>query len=239
MGTQTASEAFFDYAKRFDVWRRRFPYRLWYRVRYPRDLARVLCLNAPRGKDELIALYELGRSASAEGSIVEIGSFHGSSAAALALGSRKGNHPRIYSIDPYEPFAPPDSRRTYGPHDRVFLLRTILSAGVAEDVWLINLPSVAASRAWSGPISLLWIDGDHSYEGAKADFDAWSPFVIPGGLVAFDDTTDKNLGPWRVIDEALQTGQFERHAAHGKIAVLRRQIGTSQHVASAAQMQAT
>jgi predicted O-methyltransferase YrrM len=205
-----------------DLWRRRFPSRVWYRLRYPRDLARVLVMNAPRGKDELIALYELGRSAPAGGHIVEIGTFHGSSAVALALGSRKGNRLRVYSVDPYEPFAPPGKRRKYGPFDRIPMLKNLLRAGVVEEVWLVNLASQAAARAWSGPISLLWIDGDHSYEGALADFQAWEPFVMRGGLIAFDDATDPSLGPHRVIDEALASGRFERAAMHGKIAVLRR-----------------
>lgn len=208
--------------KALDVWRRRLPSRLWYRLRYPRDLATVLTLNAPRGADELKALYELGRSAPAGGHIVEIGSFHGSSAVALALGSRKGNGQRVYSIDPYEPFSPPGERRTYGPSDRIPLLRNLLRGGVVENVWLINLPSHQAARAWSDPISLLWIDGDHSYEGAKRDLDCFGSFLLPGGMIAFDDATDPALGPSRVIEEAVAAGRLERMAMHGKIAVLRR-----------------
>jgi predicted O-methyltransferase YrrM len=37
------------------------------------------------------------------------------------------------------------------------------------------------------PIDVLFIDGDHRYAGVKADFAAYSPFVRPGGLVAFHD----------------------------------------------------
>ncbi len=34
----------------------------------------------------------------------------------------------------------------------------------------------------------LFIDGDHSYEGVRADWLSWSPLVRPGGVVAFHDT---------------------------------------------------
>lgn len=208
-----------DWLHGFDIWRRRLPFRIWYRLTYPRDLATVLCLDAPRGKDELLALYELGKNAPAGGAIVEIGSFHGSSAVALALGTRKGNELRVYSIDPYEPFSPPGEKRKYGPHDRVRFFKHLLRAGVVENVWPINLPSQAATKAWSGPISLLWIDGDHSYEGVKGDFEAWSQFVSPEGVIAFDDALEG--GPLKLVEELTQAGRIEQVATHGKIAVYR------------------
>ena len=37
------------------------------------------------------------------------------------------------------------------------------------------------------PIDLLFIDGDHSYEGAMADYDAYRPLVRDGGWIAFHD----------------------------------------------------
>lgn len=37
------------------------------------------------------------------------------------------------------------------------------------------------------PVDFLFIDGDHSYEGVRADFHLYAPFVRPGGIVAFHD----------------------------------------------------
>jgi cephalosporin hydroxylase len=34
---------------------------------------------------------------------------------------------------------------------------------------------------------VLFIDGDHSYAGVSADFQAYAPFVRPGGLIGFHD----------------------------------------------------
>jgi predicted O-methyltransferase YrrM len=36
-------------------------------------------------------------------------------------------------------------------------------------------------------IDFLFIDGDHSYEGVKMDFEMHSPLVKKGGLIAFHD----------------------------------------------------
>lgn len=36
-------------------------------------------------------------------------------------------------------------------------------------------------------VDYLFIDGDHSYEGVKKDFEMYSPFVREGGIIAFHD----------------------------------------------------
>ena len=37
------------------------------------------------------------------------------------------------------------------------------------------------------PVDFLLIDGDHRYEGARCDFQLYSPLVRPGGVIAFHD----------------------------------------------------
>lgn len=46
----------------------------------------------------------------------------------------------------------------------------------------------AAKSALHGrQIDLLFIDGDHTYEGVKADFEMYGPLVRPGGLIVLHD----------------------------------------------------
>jgi predicted O-methyltransferase YrrM len=45
----------------------------------------------------------------------------------------------------------------------------------------------AVRRAMGGAVDFLFIDGDHSYEGVKQDFENYSPLVRAGGLIAFHD----------------------------------------------------
>lgn len=39
-------------------------------------------------------------------------------------------------------------------------------------------------------LGLLFIDGDHTYEGVKQDFEMYKEFVSPGGYIAFHDIND-------------------------------------------------
>lgn len=38
-----------------------------------------------------------------------------------------------------------------------------------------------------GSVDLLFLDGDHSYEGVRSDFENYAALVKPGGLIAFHD----------------------------------------------------
>lgn len=41
-------------------------------------------------------------------------------------------------------------------------------------------------------IDCLFIDGDHTYEGVRQDYEMYSPLVRPGGLIAFHDIVTHN-----------------------------------------------
>ena len=55
------------------------------------------------------------------------------------------------------------------------------------------------------PIDLLFIDGDHTYNGVKQDYELYSRFVAPNGLIAIHDilqrSTDSRIEVWRFWDE--------------------------------------
>ncbi len=40
------------------------------------------------------------------------------------------------------------------------------------------------------PVDVLFIDGDHSYEGVRADYRSYSPLVRPGGLILLHDIVE-------------------------------------------------
>jgi cephalosporin hydroxylase len=57
-------------------------------------------------------------------------------------------------------------------------------------------------------VDVLFVDGDHSYEGVRRDFEAYSPLVADDGIVAFHDIVPEN--PALKADVDLLPGQVPR-----------------------------
>ncbi len=61
-----------------------------------------------------------------------------------------------------------------------------------------------------GPIALAYIDGDHSYEQSRRDFENVDRFIAPGGFVIFDDSADwTDWGSQRTAREAAARSDYE------------------------------
>ena len=85
----------------------------------------------------------------------------------------------------------------------------------------MNLSSEIVSPGWQLPVSALWIDGDHSYNGVQRDYQQWRPHFIDGAFVAFDDATDEDLGPYRLIAELIERKELQHCLTAGKIVLMR------------------
>jgi hypothetical protein len=61
-----------------------------------------------------------------------------------------------------------------------------------------------------GPISFAYIDGDHSYEQSKRDFENVDRFLEIGGFIIFDDSADSgDFGCKRTAREVAIGGRYE------------------------------
>jgi len=73
-------------------------------------------------------------------------------------------------------------------------------------------PALVAHTAKYGPFDLLFLDGDHTYEGVAEDFRLWSPHVREGGLIAFHDTvvngTRDEPGVRKFVEELKRTWRW-------------------------------
>ena len=68
------------------------------------------------------------------------------------------------------------------------------------------------AKLWTKPISLLFVDGDHSYEGVKSDTLNWEPFVKKGGTILFHDYDSLPVKEW--LDEYYKN---KKEVLHNKI----------------------
>jgi predicted O-methyltransferase YrrM len=116
----------------------------------------------------------------------------------------------------------------FGLMDTLGMFRkNIARAGLEEWVVAIVGPSTTVARWWRTPLSLLFIDGGHGVEPARADYRNWTPWVAPGGVLiihdVFPDPADGGRPPYDDIYlPALASGEFAEVEAVGSMRVLRR-----------------
>jgi glycosyltransferase involved in cell wall biosynthesis len=158
------------------------------------------------------------------GARVEVGSFRGKSAVALCEGlpaSGINGEPMLYCVEPHRPFIGFYGGK-FGPEDRGAFFRVMLKTKAYRRVALINSSSEVLSPGWREPVGFLFLDGDHTYAGVKRDFESWRGHLLTGALVAFDDSTNVECGPYQLIEELLAEGAYEIVGRTGKITTLRR-----------------
>jgi len=132
--------------------------------------------------DEAALLFRLARDIE-RGPVAEIGRFKGGSTVVFASALPEGVE--LWSYDFHVALRPDMPGADLDEELRAALVRF----GLDSKVHLLVADSRTAEPP-PGELALLFIDGDHSYEGAKADFDRWSAFVRPGGHVLLHDAVD-------------------------------------------------
>jgi MMP 1-O-methyltransferase len=178
----------------------------------PDDVDRILVqVDGWLGPDEGRLLYRLAAEADPAGAIVEIGSWHGRSTIWLAAGAQSGRGARVTAIDPHIG----TNLRPEGATTEQILRRNLADAEVAELVDVVAATSEHVAATWTRPVSLLWIDGDHSYESVKKDFELWEPFLMPEAAVALHDTFVWP-GPEQVVHERMVATRRFKHFTHAE-----------------------
>ena len=128
----------------------------------------------------------------AKGNILEIGVRTGISTAAFLLGiEQNGGH--LYSVD-----INPDCIAAIGSHPQWTFL-----AGDSKNVgWLLSkIPA---------KLDVLFIDGDHSYEGVKSDLDNYGFLVQSGGSIVLHDVcSGYDPGVRQAFDEFISATKWE------------------------------
>ena len=112
--------------------------------------------------------------------IVDLGVDLGFSSFVFARATNGGT---VYGIDSFEGDIHVGERNTY---EQVVAKREELGI---KNVELIKGYFSEVANTWDKPIDILHIDGRHEYEDVKEDYEVWSKFVRPGGVILLHDTT--------------------------------------------------
>ena len=186
-------------------------------IEVPRDLDAVLddAWAAARKvpgylvEDEARLLGTIAACVPAIGAIVEIGSFKGKSTVMLAKVAAHYGLGSIVAIDPHNSPELLDHKADPAASSYKDFLRNIETAGVTGQVEPHRAYSKDVAGVWNQPIRFLWIDGDHTYQGAKTDFDGFISHVSPYGVVALHDALNVFSGPIRVfVEDMLRSSRF-------------------------------
>jgi predicted O-methyltransferase YrrM len=164
------------------------------------------------------ALFRAAAATTGRGRIVEIGSWKGRSTAWLAAGARLAGA-TVYAIDPHT-----GSREDPAAATLAEFRANLARAGLSDHVEALVMTSAEAASAVDGPVELLFIDGDHSYEAVRLDAALWLPKLVEGGTVMFHDVGAAGYdGPRRVFRRSVcWDARFDGIERVGSMAIARR-----------------
>jgi predicted O-methyltransferase YrrM len=202
----------------------------------PERLARIVAsVKGFMPPDEGLALHAAALRYLGTGVGVEIGSYCGKSTVYLGHAATvTGGH--VVTVDHHR--GSEENQVGWEYHDASLadaegrldtlpsLRATLTEAGLEDVVTTVVGRSPTVSRWWAHPITLLFVDGGHTDEHARADLRGWGPWIRDGGALlihdVFPDPADGGQAPYRIHQEALASGDFEEVAATGSLRVLER-----------------
>lgn len=183
-------------------------------------------INAIKGflaDDEGHALFEAATHTAKLGPTLEVGSYCGKSTVFLATAAKQNNN-IVFAIDHHRGSEEHQLGEEY--HDSELFdpqaqlmdtfkafRKTLRDAKLEDTVIPIVATSQLASRNWSTPLGMVFIDGGHSMEAAMTDYRSWAGHIALGGILAihdiFPNPKDGGQAPYTIWKLAKASGLFE------------------------------
>lgn len=206
------------------------------------EKADKMALKGFLSNEEAHRLFELAREASTRGPCLEIGSYCGKSSVYIGLGCKESGG-ILFSIDHHEGSEEQQPGQEYfdpelldaktGKINTFPLFQEVIrKTGLADTVVPIVCQSAVVARFWNTPVSMIFIDGGHTFAAAFADYNSWVCHLMQNGLLAIHDVfPDKDQGgqaPRCIYNMAVDSGLFEELPMVKTLGILRRSPGTAE-----------
>jgi len=171
-----------------------------------------------------ITLADFAKMVPAGQEIVELGVFQGRTALAMAWGARQGSGAHVTAVDAWDL-----PGNTYGPPfnengSKRWAAYWVQSFGYSRDIRLVQGFAAEVAESYDGPpVGLLFVDDDHSRDGAHRAITAWAPHLADGALIAVDDYGHPDWpGVREAVDALVEQGVLEPvELFHDRLAVTR------------------
>ena len=166
---------------------------------------------------EGMALCKWAEKFSKLGHVLEIGTYCGKSSIYLSFGAKKNNK-YIFTIDHHKGSEEHQINQEYFDdeiydklNERVdtfpLLIENINKLKINNIVPIIG-SSKEVSSSWKSKISMLFIDGGHSFESANSDYECWESKIINGGCLVihdiFENPNEGGQAPYEIYQKALK-----------------------------------
>lgn len=148
--------------------------------------------------------------------LVELGTHAGNSYFAFCLALRQiGLSAEAFAVDTWQG----DEHAGLYSDEIYEKVRSVNEAEFASFSSLLRMTfDEALPHFADGSVDLLHIDGLHTYEAVRHDFETWRPKMSPDGIVLFHDTAEyeRGFGVYRLFAELSQHyPHFEFYHGHG------------------------
>lgn len=200
----------------------------------PELLAVAEATNGFLPADEAAALFDAATTAPA-GTWLEVGTYCGKSTVHLGSAARAAGA-RLVTLDHHR--GSEENQPGWEWHDASLvdphtgrletlpaLRRTLWDAGLDDVVSVVVGTTQQVAAWWTTPLTLLFLDGNHTEQVAQHDYEAYARHLAPGGMLlihdVFERPEDGGRPPWNVYQRALGEG-FADVSARGSLRVLKR-----------------
>jgi MMP 1-O-methyltransferase len=188
--------------------------------------------------DEGLALHDAARQALRRGPVLEVGTYCGKSTIFLAAAAREVGG-TVITVDHHRGSEEHQVGWEYhdaalaDEHGRLDTLgrfrRTLADSGLEPYVIAVVGRSADVAAVWRSPLGMVFVDGGHTDEAARTDFESWAHRVVNGGLLVihdvFPDPADGGQAPYAIYRRALDGGSYAERRAEGSLRVLQRIAG--------------